>query len=76
MPIHNSTFDLALHDWKDPLEQVSALSEEQNVSLVTPMIGEKLNITKLQKPLLCGVKCIFSDINCLIIFYINYGLNR
>ncbi len=49
MPIHNSTFDLALHDWKDPLEQVSALSEEKNVSLVTPMIGEKLNITKPQK---------------------------
>lgn len=46
MPIHNSTFDLALHDWQEPLEQVSAISAEQNVQLVTPIIGEKVMITE------------------------------
>ncbi|MUK68370.1 MBL fold metallo-hydrolase [Aliivibrio fischeri] len=45
MPIHNSTFDLALHDWQDPLEQVSAISTEKKVRLITPMIGEKIIIT-------------------------------
>jgi L-ascorbate metabolism protein UlaG (beta-lactamase superfamily) len=40
MPVHNSTFELALHPWYEPLERVSALSQERGVVLATPMMGE------------------------------------
>jgi len=42
MPIHNGTFDLAMHRWQDPFEQVSALAAERNVALSTPRMGERL----------------------------------
>ncbi|WP_108127475.1 MBL fold metallo-hydrolase [Saccharospirillum mangrovi] len=41
-PIHNSTFDLALHAWFDPLERLATLAESQGQSLVTPRIGAPL----------------------------------
>ena len=40
MPVHNSTFELALHPWYEPLERVSALSQQRGVVLATPMMGE------------------------------------
>ena len=43
-PIHNGTFDLALHAWYDPFEQILALADEQGVSLVTPEMGEAVDI--------------------------------
>jgi len=42
MPIHNGTFDLAMHRWQDPFEQVSALAAERSVALSTPRMGERL----------------------------------
>lgn len=44
MPIHNSTFDLSMHDWQDPLEQASAISKERGVEIITPIIGERLQL--------------------------------
>jgi len=44
MPIHNSTFDLSLHDWHEPLEKAFQLSKERNVTLASPIIGERLTI--------------------------------
>lgn len=44
LPIHNSTFDLALHDWQEPLERVYQASIEQGVTLVTPIMGQKVSI--------------------------------
>ncbi len=43
LPIHNSTFDLALHDWFEPLERVSVAAELAGVNLATPRIGEALD---------------------------------
>lgn len=40
MPIHNSTFDLSMHAWYEPLEQVRELAAAQRIKLVTPRIGE------------------------------------
>jgi len=42
--VHNSTFDLAFHSWKEPLERIAKLSAEQKVTLATPEIGEVLTI--------------------------------
>lgn len=44
VPIHNSTFDLALHAWTEPLERITELTKQRNVSLSTPRIGERLDI--------------------------------
>ena len=45
MPIHNGTFDLAMHRWQDPFEQVSALAIERGVALSTPRMGERLDLS-------------------------------
>jgi L-ascorbate metabolism protein UlaG (beta-lactamase superfamily) len=42
--VHNSTFNLAFHTWRDPLDRVAALAEAQRVPLATPEIGEVLTI--------------------------------
>jgi L-ascorbate metabolism protein UlaG (beta-lactamase superfamily) len=44
MPIHNGTFDLAMHAWTEPFERVVALGAEQGVALSTPMMGERLDL--------------------------------
>ncbi|WP_019646620.1 MBL fold metallo-hydrolase [Novispirillum itersonii] len=45
LPIHNGTFSLALHGWKDPFERVVALADSNNIALTTPMMGERLDLT-------------------------------
>ncbi|WP_117235354.1 MBL fold metallo-hydrolase [Vibrio maerlii] len=44
MPIHNSTFDLAMHDWNEPMQQAMELSEQRGVTMVSPEIGQRLEI--------------------------------
>jgi len=44
LPIHNGTFDLAMHSWTDPFERISELAAAQGVPLATPQIGERLDI--------------------------------
>ncbi|WP_444942889.1 MBL fold metallo-hydrolase [Microbulbifer sp. ZKSA006] len=44
LPIHNSTFDLALHDWYEPLERAQVAAKDQGVTLVTPIIGEAVRL--------------------------------
>ena len=44
MPIHNSTFDLALHPWYEPLERAHMVAQSQEVKLATPIIGAAFNI--------------------------------
>ena len=46
VPIHNSTFDLALHGWTEPLERITALSAQRNIALRTTRIGEHVAIKK------------------------------
>lgn len=40
IPVHNGTFDLAAHAWYDPMDQISQLAEQHDVTLLTPMIGQ------------------------------------
>lgn len=44
MPIHNGTFDLALHPWTEPFERITALAQAQGVPLTAPHMGERLDI--------------------------------
>lgn len=40
MPIHWGTFNLALHPWYDPAQQVHRLAKERGVTVVQPKLGE------------------------------------
>jgi len=44
VPVHNSTFDLSLHAWYEPLERVSVAAQSNKVKLLTPMLGQRLNL--------------------------------
>ena len=45
-PIHNSKFKLSNHTWNDPLKRLDKLTENTNLKLLTPMIGEKIYLHK------------------------------
>ncbi len=42
--VHNSTFALAMHSWRDPLDRLTALTAAQGIALATPEIGEVMTI--------------------------------
>jgi L-ascorbate metabolism protein UlaG (beta-lactamase superfamily) len=49
-PVHSSKFSLANHDWDAPLSTITTLNKTANIPLVTPMIGELVNLKdKTQK---------------------------
>lgn len=45
LPIHNSTFDLAMYPWTEPMERVTALGEAQGMTPATPRMGERVDLT-------------------------------
>ena len=47
LPVHNGTFDLAMHPWYEPLERLDALAANAQVTLVTPEMGQRLALTEL-----------------------------
>lgn len=44
MPVHSSKFDLALHDWDEPLKEMTRLDAAIGIPLVTPKIGELVDL--------------------------------
>ena len=40
LPIHNSKFELSLHQWDEPLELVTSGGAKRNLTVATPMFGE------------------------------------
>ncbi len=40
LPVHNSKFALGQHAWDEPLRKVTALHNEDDFTLITPMIGQ------------------------------------
>lgn len=44
LPVHSSKFMLAQHPWDEPLNEITRLSKSYSVSLVTPMIGQLVNL--------------------------------
>ncbi len=49
IPIHNGTFDLAAHNWFEPLERIAQAAEKLQVSLLTPIMGESINLVSPDK---------------------------
>lgn len=44
MPVHWAKFALANHAWDDPIKRVTAAAENENLPVLTPMIGQKVNL--------------------------------
>ncbi|MBB4132952.1 MULTISPECIES: MBL fold metallo-hydrolase [unclassified Xanthomonas] len=44
LPIHNGTFDLAMHAWQEPLDRIVALADSADIALVTPRMGERVDV--------------------------------
>jgi L-ascorbate metabolism protein UlaG (beta-lactamase superfamily) len=44
LPVHSSKFALATHPWDEPLATIARNCQESGVSLLTPMIGEVVNL--------------------------------
>lgn len=46
IPVHSGKFALALHPWNEPLQKVTALGKDKNLNILTPKIGEKVDLNK------------------------------
>lgn len=44
IPVHSAKFALALHPWNEPLQKVVHLGKEKNLNILTPMIGEPVDL--------------------------------
>jgi L-ascorbate metabolism protein UlaG (beta-lactamase superfamily) len=44
LPVHFAKFTLAPHKWNEPLCKISKLSRSKGLRLLTPMIGQKVNL--------------------------------
>ncbi len=44
VPLHWATFDLALHPWYEPIDRLVAFSEQKSITLITPEVGEKVDL--------------------------------
>ncbi len=45
LPVHNSKFALGKHAWFDPLQTITELGKSNDKPLLTPMIGEPVDLT-------------------------------
>lgn len=48
MPVHWGKFALALHAWDEPISLVTQNAKTENFPLLTPMIGEKVNLDSFE----------------------------
>ena len=44
LPVHSSKFSLGNHDWDEPLRLLTKNAEGKNIKIITPMIGEMVEI--------------------------------
>lgn len=44
LPVHSSKFSLGNHSWDEPLNRITELGKNENIQLLTPMIGEPVNL--------------------------------
>ena len=47
LPVHSSKFALAMHDWKEPMEKFYETANEEQITLLTPKIGEMIHFNRL-----------------------------
>jgi len=50
LPVHWGTFDLALHTWDEPAEQLFRLATERDTRLLLPRLGQPLEPKRVAEP--------------------------
>ncbi|WP_144113214.1 MBL fold metallo-hydrolase [Paraburkholderia sp. BCC1886] len=45
VPVHNGTFDLAMHRWQEPYERAIGLAAVRGIPISTPRMGERLDLS-------------------------------
>jgi len=48
MPVHWGMYELAFHTWYEPVEKLAGLAEKKGVSLLTPELGQIVNLDRSQ----------------------------
>lgn len=48
LPVHWGKFSLALHAWDEPIIRITEMAKRENLSVLTPKIGEKMNLSAPQ----------------------------
>ena len=48
MPVHWGKFALSIHAWDEPVKMVTEAAKNANLPLLTPMIGEKVNLDAIK----------------------------
>lgn len=43
LPIHNGTFDLSMHPWREPFDRMLRLAWERNIPVAFPVMGEPVH---------------------------------
>ncbi|MEM6771482.1 MAG: MBL fold metallo-hydrolase [Bacteroidota bacterium] len=49
LPVHSGKFTLANHDWDEPLAEVTARAKGEDISVLTPRIGEKVVLEQTEQ---------------------------
>lgn len=49
IPIHNGTFDLAMHAWTEPMERIQAIAAREGVDVCTPRFGEMVRLEAMEQ---------------------------
>lgn len=44
LPVHSGKFSISNHEWDAPLKTITKLNERMNLPLITPIIGQKVNL--------------------------------
>jgi L-ascorbate metabolism protein UlaG (beta-lactamase superfamily) len=50
IPVHSGKFALALHPWNEPLQKVAAYAQEKKLSVLTPKIGQVVDLNNKNLP--------------------------
>lgn len=46
LPVHWATFNLAIHDWDEPIKRALIAAQKHSINLVTPRVGEIITVGK------------------------------
>ena len=44
VPVHWGMFNLSVHNWYDPPNEITRLSREKNIDLITPRLGQLISL--------------------------------
>ena len=50
LPIHWGVFDLAMHKWDHSIMEIVRLAKENNIPYITPLMGEKVDLSGKELP--------------------------